>query len=193
MISNKLIIKPDPFRFVDDQKCLVSYVGPEMFVYDSSNQTYCPLERPFLELIEGHVDKKTPLDDPCQPFSKPELLFLKNCTARYEQKDLKQIKAYPLLYLYGYGSKIQINNATPIDLPNSVISIASENLKLIFDGRMMQPYLYKDRSRFCVAHRYLPFMETVSNPGRWCAVKFDGETNEKLVSAFHAKIITALT
>ena len=161
VIETKKIIKSDTFRYLDSQECLVSYVGPELFVYDSLNHTYCPLKIPLYRLI----DEKKPLNDECRTFSEPELLFLVDCkfnpnTPQFDQKKRNQVKRYgQSYYIYCYG-QVKFNDDAPIKCPNSAFKVPV-NTTVFIDGQKLS-------------------IETPLDS----TIKLDDETNEKLMEVF---------
>ena len=161
VIPTKQIIKLDPFRYLDSQGCLVSYAGPELFVYDSSNQTYCPLQSSLFEF----VNENNPLDDGCQPFIEPDLLFHRNCSAQLDPKNLIQVKDYDqYYYIYCYGSEVKFNDDAPFKCPNSVFRTLVNNTVSIGD-------------------RVVSFRNQMDR-----AVRFDDETSQKLIQVFQQTI-----
>lgn len=186
MVPTQKVIKPDTFKYLDNESCLVSYAGPELFVYEFSNQTYCALKSSLSEVFEL-IENSRPLDG-CSAFGEPKLLFLRNCTAQYDQQALNQMKRYPFLYIYCYGSQIKFNGDPTIKCPNSAIRISGNNTVLFNDLTMM--FNRNRRPNHC-SEGTDPYDRPDNYPN--CTVQFDNETNEKLVDVFQQIIVNNLT
>lgn len=109
-----------------NDKCLMSYMGSEVFVFDFKLRSHCSLNKTVFHLLNDNQ----PLFDNCNNnVERFDLLYTKNCSTAFKAEDLNQTKVFDrFYYIYCYLSKMDINEKRDLSCPNSLIISKKKHL-----------------------------------------------------------------